>query len=60
VAEQFKGQSVGRDHTRRHLTLIAEAFANGDFDIPMFVHDPQVVIRTPNPQALAAIHKFLR
>lgn len=75
-----------RDNIRHHLAHIAQAFANADFDIPMFVHDSmppgvpkmkelrqkitysfqetpaggQVVIRTSDPQALAAIHKFLR
>ncbi len=75
-----------RDSIRHHLQHISEAFANSDFDIPMFVHDTtppgfpemkalredisytfeelpdggQVVIRTANPQALAAIHKFLK
>ena len=28
-----------RDHIRMHLSHIAHAFQNGDFDIPMFVHD---------------------
>jgi len=28
-----------RDHTRMHLSHVAQAFQNGDFDIPMFVHD---------------------
>ena len=28
-----------RDQIRRHLAHIAKAFAEGDFDIPMFVHD---------------------
>jgi len=77
---------AGRDHIRMHLAHIAKAFANGDFDIPMFVHDTvppgvpkmkrlrqdisysfeetpsggQVLIRTCKPEALAAIHKFLR
>jgi hypothetical protein len=27
-----------RDNIRMHLAHIAQAFANGDFDIPMFVH----------------------
>lgn len=27
-----------RDAIRQHLTHIAQAFANGDFDIPMFLH----------------------
>ena len=29
----------GRKSVRMHLAHIAEAFQNGDFDIPMFVHD---------------------
>ncbi|MGA8676640.1 MAG: hypothetical protein WA867_15060 [Candidatus Acidiferrales bacterium] len=29
----------GRNGIRVHLAHIAEAFQNGDFDIPMFVHD---------------------
>ena len=75
-----------RDKIRLHLAHIAEAFANGDFDIPMFVHDTtppgvpemkhlrdkikytysempdggRVVITTADPDALAAIHNFLR
>jgi hypothetical protein len=28
-----------RDNIRMHLAHITKAFANGDFDIPMFVHD---------------------
>ncbi len=28
-----------RDEIRMHLAHIAKAFADGDFDIPMFVHD---------------------
>lgn len=28
-----------RDHVRMHLKHITQAFASGDFDIPMFVHD---------------------
>jgi hypothetical protein len=31
--------TVNRDNIRMHLTHIARAFAGGDFDIPMFVHD---------------------
>jgi hypothetical protein len=31
--------AANRDAIRRHLRYIAQAFANGDFDIPMFVHD---------------------
>lgn len=32
-----------RDAIRRHLRHIAVAFAGGDFDIPMFVHDTKDV-----------------
>ncbi len=31
--------AANRDNIRMHLTHIAQAFARGDFDIPMFVHD---------------------
>lgn len=31
--------TVNRDNIRMHLTHIAPAFANGDFNVPMFVHD---------------------
>ena len=31
--------ATNRDNIRMHLTHIAQAFASGDFDIPMFVHD---------------------
>ncbi|MGH7483994.1 MAG: hypothetical protein ACRD59_03470 [Candidatus Acidiferrales bacterium] len=31
--------AANRDNIRMHLTHIAHAFASGDFDIPMFVHD---------------------
>jgi len=77
---------AARDSIRAHLTHISHAFAEGDFDIPMFVHDTvppgvpdmkrlkdkitysfqetpaggSVVIATSDPDALAAIHKFLR
>lgn len=69
-----------------HMTHIAKLFSNGDFSIPMFVHDEvppgvpvmkekrkeisyvfqdlpagaRVRIRTANPEALRAIHDFLR
>jgi hypothetical protein len=33
------GDDSDRDNIRLHLTHIAQAFQNGDFDIPMFVHD---------------------
>jgi hypothetical protein len=31
--------TASRDEVRMHLEHIARAFQNGDFDIPMFVHD---------------------
>ncbi len=31
--------SESRDQIRMHLSHVARAFADGDFDIPMFVHD---------------------
>ena len=78
--------TASRDHIRMHMRHIAHAFASGDFDIPMFVHDTtppgvpemkrlaskisyrfqeipsgaRVVITTSDPEAKAAIHKFLR
>lgn len=33
--------AANRDNIRMHLTHIAKAFASGDFDIPMFVHDTE-------------------
>jgi len=75
-----------RDEIHMHLKHIAAKFAEGDFEIPMFVHDTvppgepemkqlrekisysfeespmggRVVIRASDPEAIAAIHKFLR
>ena len=71
---------------RSHLAHVATMFSNGDFSIPMFVHDQvphgvplmkekrteisysseelptggRVSIKTTNPEALSAIHDFLR
>ena len=71
---------------RSHLTLIVTMFSNGDFSIPVFVHDQvppgvpvmkekraeisysfeelpaggRVRIKATNPDALKAIHDFLR
>ena len=71
---------------RSHLSHIVTMFSNGEFSIPMFVHDQvlpgvpvmkekhaeisynfeelsaggRVRIKTPNPDALKAIHQFLR
>ena len=75
-----------RDSIRAHFGHIAKAFSEGDFDLPMFIHDrmppgaetmqrlrseityrteptargARVLIRTRNPDALAAVHDFLR
>ena len=75
-----------RDAIRRHLHQIRGMFADGNFDLPMFIHattppgmktlqrlrkqityvyedtaqGAQVRLRTRNPQAVNAIHKFLR
>jgi len=75
-----------RDQIRMHLHHISEAFAAGNFKIPMFIHatnppgaaamgelrdqiryqyvetnsGAQVRIRSENPRALKAVHKFLR
>lgn len=71
---------------RSHLTHIVTMFSNGEFSIPMFIHDQvppgvpvmkdkhseisysfeefpaggRVRIKTRNPDALKAIHEFLR
>ena len=71
---------------RSHLTHIVAMFSQGDFSIPMFVHDEvppgipvmkekraeiaysfeelstggRVRIKTTNPDALKAVHEFLR
>lgn len=34
-----KKDAAAREQIRTHLVHIANAFARGDFDIPMFVHD---------------------
>ena len=78
--------SVSQDKIRGHLGHIARMFSEGNFSIPMFVHDQippgvetmkqqkaainyryertegggQVRISTSNPEALKAIHEFLR
>jgi len=39
VEANSDGDAANRDNIRMHLTHIAQAFTNGDFDIPMFVHD---------------------
>jgi hypothetical protein len=39
VEAKDTADKTNRDEIRMHLTHIAAAFAKGDFDIPMFVHD---------------------
>ena len=39
VLAKDAADSESRDQIRMHLSHIAHAFADGDFDIPMFVHD---------------------
>jgi hypothetical protein len=87
VEAKNRKDSKSRDQIRMHLEHIAKAFAAGDFDIPMFVHDTKTVpgvadmerlksdirykyvetrgggkveIASENPEAIAAVHKFLR
>ena len=86
VAASDPADQASRDQIRQHLAHIAHAFAEGNFDIPMFIHaqtppgvavmkrlraeikyefeeterGARVLIRTSNPEALAAIHEFLR
>lgn len=71
---------------RSHLTHIVTMFSNGEFSVPMFVHDQvppgvpvmkekradisysfeelpgggRIRIKTANPEALKAVHEFLR
>jgi hypothetical protein len=75
-----------RDHIRMHLSHVAMMFSEGNFNIPMFVHDKvppgvptmrklhneihyryqqteaggKIVIDTADPNALKAVHQFLR
>ena len=77
---------VSRNHIRMHLSHVTTMFSEGDFNIPMFIHDTtppgvptmkrlhkeihyhyeqtdagaKVVIATTNPEALEAVHEFLR
>ena len=39
VAAKDPKDTTGRDQIRMHLQHIARAFSEGEFDIPMFVHD---------------------
>ena len=39
VSANDQRDAATRDQIRMHLAHIAQAFAEGDFDIPMFLHD---------------------
>jgi hypothetical protein len=78
--------NASKEAIRRHMQKIAGMFAQGDFSLPMFIHDTappgvevmkrlknqivytaentakgaQVLIVTENPEALVAVHEFLR
>lgn len=86
VTANDPADTTSRDTIQHHLQHIAQHFKEGDFDIPMFVHDKvppgvpamkrlkaeifyqyvamdrggRVEISTKNPEALTAIHDFLR
>lgn len=85
TANDAKDQT-SRDQIRMHLAHIATMFGDGNFEIPMFVHDQKppganvmkqmkssivyryeemdtggrVQITTTDPEALRAVHDFLR
>jgi hypothetical protein len=78
--------NASKEAIRQHMQKIAAMFAQGDFSLPMFIHDSippgvevmkrlknqivytaentangaQVRIVTTNPEALVAVHEFLR
>jgi hypothetical protein len=78
--------NASKEAIRRHIRRIAGIFAQGDFSLPMFIHNTvppgvevmnrlkgqiaytaedtakgaQVRIVTGNPEALVAVHEFLR
>ena len=86
VTANDANDQTSRDQIRGHLAHIATMFGQGNFDIPMFVHDQKppgadvmermkssivykyeemetggrVRITTADPQALRAVHDFLR
>jgi hypothetical protein len=41
VTAKDAGDAVSTDQIRMHLRHIATAFADGDFSLPMFIHDTQ-------------------
>jgi hypothetical protein len=86
VTANDPADTASRDAIQHHLKHVAQRFKEGDFEIPMFVHDQvppgvpamkrlkaeisyayvgmdrggRVEISTKNPEALTAIHEFLR
>ncbi len=80
------GDADSRDAIRKHMSKIAAMFTEGNFSLPMFIHNTvppgveamkrlkneitysaentkkgaQVRINTKNPNAVKAIHDFLR
>jgi hypothetical protein len=86
VTANDPADTASREAVQQHLRHIAQRFKQGDFDIPMFVHDQvppgvpvmkrlkteisyeyvatdrggHIDISTKNPEALPAIHDFLR
>lgn len=80
------GDSVSQDAIRKHMSKIAAMFTEGNFSLPMFIHNAvppgvetmkrlkdqivysaentskgaQARINTKNPEAVKAIHDFLR
>jgi hypothetical protein len=86
VESDSPNDNASKEAIRRHMQKIAGMFAQGDFSLPMFIHDAvppgvevmkrlknqivytaentdkgaQVRILTTNPEALVAVHEFLR
>ena len=86
VESDSSEDNASKEAIRRHMLKIAGMFAQGDFSLPMFIHDTvppgvevmkrlkdqiaytaentgkgaQVRIITGNPEALVAVHQFLR
>ena len=86
VESDSPDDNASKEAIRRHMLKIAGMFAQGDFSLPMFIHDTvppgvevmkrlkdqiaytaentakgaQVRIVTGNPEALVAVHEFLR
>jgi hypothetical protein len=86
VESDSPDDNASKEAIRRHMQKIAGMFAEGDFSLPMFIHDTvppgvevmkrlkdqiaytaentakgaQVRIVTVSPEALEAVHEFLR